>query len=1557
MEAGEREIQRGRATVLFVDVLGYNALADATSPDDAYTIITRCLRLLDGVARRHGGAVDKYLGDALMVVFGLPTPLPDASGAAQRAALQMRSLLHEYRRDLRIEVPLELQIGINTGEVVSGEIRGEALSEFLVMGDAVNIAARLKGRAAPGAIYVGAATHTASGEDFRYKSVGELELTGKRGRVNAHELLSSREDSSQQVGAGVIRFTPFVGRKEELAELHRCAVSAAAGVGATVVVRGPEGIGKSRLVVELARALPPGLEAREIGRAAHPRRQRRSVFASSVARASRLQPSVLAETIAAHARSEPLVLVIEEADRLGTGDLQTVRELTRLTAAAPLLLILVGRCEVGPDPLELLEIAAEPSTLDMDLAPLSSTEQDLLIDHLARDAPRAQEAHDVIRARALGNPLRIIHAAFLASALLADRQREPRRRAKAERRRASVLFADLSGFTAMTETTPAEEAFFIVQGCLEALDRVAQSFGGVVDKHLGDCVLATFGVPIAMENSAEAALNAAIAMRRRVAEYSRECGLEVPLQAHFGVETGRAIAGDVSGPVIREYALMGDSVNVASRLEDLAPPGAIYVGEQAWRSARDRFQFRARPPIQLRGRTQDVATYELLSHEEQLYRTRASERRGVHSELVGREAEMERLRGALSELANGRGAVVSVVAEAGLGKSRIVEELRLTGEAQALRWLEGRCLAVGRDLSFHPFADLLRGWSAIESTREADESAVKHLRDALEGTLPERAESVLPFLASVLRIPLDPESRERLAGIEGDVLARFVMGSVREWLRAVASQAPVVVVFEDLHWADESSVDLLESLLGLAEQHPVLFLHVLRPGYETSERVRARATRELGDRHLEVELRPLAREDSRRLIRNLFRGGDLPHSVRASIEERAAGNPFFVEEVVRNLLEEGAVEVQGDTLVATDRIHDAVIPGSIEEALLARIDRLDPERKEILDAAAVVGGTFDLAVLEKVTGKDRLREALARMEDAGLIVESPTGTPDELAFKHPLIHEVAYERLLRDTREALHGRVGRAIEEVMTEQPGFHAMLAYHYGRARDAERAEQHLFLAGDEAARAAASNEALRYFREAARVYVEIRGEAADPAKLAELQGSVALALYNRGRLIEAVEYFDGALELLGVPVVSSGLARNAGLAWNLLRALGQALRPDPRQKRPSATERDQQMIQLLFKRGLAQTTTAPTRFVADTLAGLNTLSQLDPGTVTNAGGLYAHAAVGIFSWGGLSFGLAHRFLEKSRRVIERAPERNVLINYRAMKFVHHFLEGDWSGAHAIDDEMLEKSLHEGRLWEVTTYLGLDAELLIAQGQFERARERIGRVDEIWETYQYDLAKSNHHALPTFLALEERRLEDAVRHAESYYEEIPDDPLHLLALSAKADAQLLQGDSRGANGTLARGRPILESAGATAPPFHRGRFLLSELSLELVDAAAALGSDTPEGARAPLKKARRHARQACSAAKRVALRRPVALRMDGRRAWLERRQGPALRTWERALETCRRLGTRPEEARVHAELAVWLAESDPTEAAAHREQALQAFSDLGLKWDRARLEAGIAP
>ena len=829
-----------RATIVFVDILGFSTLSERAGAESAYGIVTGCLKLLDGIARRHGGAVDKYLGDAMMIVFGVPMALPRCATAAVAAAVEMLDAVAGYNRQVESPIPLTLHIGINTGDVLASDVRGPIAREFAVMGDAVNIAARLKERAPPGAVYLGHETWLEARSSFAFSALEPLKLKGKEKWVESFALAPSARATHEVADA--FAAVPFLGRDDVLELLRRrVAALAGAGGGGAVVVSGAAGSGKSRLLREL-RAATAG-DAAAAWHVVHCRR----------ATADTVLDEIRA-VLTASVELAPRVLLIEDVHEAAQDPYELVRALLPLLRAQPALCILAVRGEPGgtprtgsrTEPVEWDEVALEP---------LADAAARALIDHLAgeRDIPEATRV--LLLQRAAGNPMRLITGTWLTAALETQTQlasREPERTSEAERRRATVLFADITGFTRMSEQMEPRAAREIVGGCLRVLHEVASKHGGAVEKYLGDCVLAVFGVPVALEDAPRAALNASIEMLRRVGEYSVEQGIEPPLGVHIGVDTGLGIAADVSGPVLREFALMGDTVDVASHLKDVAPPGRVFVGAETRRATARSFEFRAVPPVSLGGRGGTIDAFELASEREQIYRPRVGTGETLFASFVSRERELDLLRAALARLAAGEGGVAAIVGEPGLGKSRLLSELAAAPETAGVEWLEGRSVAIGQGLRYHPLVDLLRRFAGVEESDDEHAAAVKLLA-RVTAAVGADADEVFPFLATLMGAPLGDAHRERVASVKAEALDRLIVRSLKQVLAAAAATRPLALVFEDLHWADRSSIELLIDLLRLAREAPVLFLVAARPGFaETSGWVIDSARAMLPERTLEV---------------------------------------------------------------------------------------------------------------------------------------------------------------------------------------------------------------------------------------------------------------------------------------------------------------------------------------------------------------------------------------------------------------------------------------------------------------------------------------------------------------------------------------------------------------------------------------------------------------------------------------------------------------------------------------------------------------------------------
>jgi class 3 adenylate cyclase len=465
------------------------------------------------------------------------------------------------------------------------------------------------------------------------------------------------------------------------------------------------------------------------------------------------------------------------------------------------------------------------------------------------------------------------------------------RTSETERRSATILFADITGFTGLNERFDIEDAYSIVSASLKLLDGIARKHGGTVDKYLGDCIMAMFGVPLAVEDAPKAAINAAIEMHNRIHEFNREQGLVEPLDIHTGINSGKVVSGDVSGPVIREFSVMGDAVNIAARLKDLAPKGQIWIGEETHRHTRDTFEFRPLDALTLKGKSRKVRVYEVVSRREHLYRDVARSNKRVISALVGRDREMERLLRAVAELESGRGGVVPVVGEAGIGKSRLLDELRQSDAVKQATWLEGRSLSIGSKLSYHPFADLLRAWAGI-ADGEDEATADVQLRTSLAELFGADAEDLVSPLATVLGFLPSLHRRRPPAGAGGDGMEKLIIRGLGLLLRRLADRQPLVVFLDDLHWADTSSVELLGALLGLATRYPILFLLAYRPeATDSFVPTLAQAMGEAGITRDEIRLARLDRGAAELMLESLFSGGSLPHGMPTSRYGMAVSGP------------------------------------------------------------------------------------------------------------------------------------------------------------------------------------------------------------------------------------------------------------------------------------------------------------------------------------------------------------------------------------------------------------------------------------------------------------------------------------------------------------------------------------------------------------------------------------------------------------------------------------------------------------------------------------------
>ncbi|MGA9160309.1 MAG: adenylate/guanylate cyclase domain-containing protein, partial [Actinomycetota bacterium] len=534
---------------------------------------------------------------------------------------------------------------------------------------------------------------------------------------------------------------------------------------------------------------------------------------------------------------------------------------------------------------------------------------------------------------------------------------EPRR--QDEMRPITALFADIVGSTGLGERLGPDEVKALVGECVTRMSRAVEEFGGVIQAFMGDGICAYFGVPAAHEDDPERAARAALRIIGVAAGYAGEVeaawGIE-GFNVRVGLNSGPAAVGLVGGEDSQTVAL-GDTTNVAARLQSAADPGSIAIGPGTAARLDERFVLEPLGEVAVKGRAGPVVASRLVG-------PRPVTEAPSRTPLVGRDGELARLEAATGDLRSGRGQVLLLVGDAGLGKTRMLTELRSLG-GEDVTWLEGLCVSYGAGSPYGPFVELLRTWLGVE---EADaELAVRtKLRARAGALLGGTQEEALPYLGLLLSIRLEPDVERELLALSADELAGRIQEAFVSWAEALASTRPLVLAIDDLHWADRTTRELAERLLALTDRSAVMLAVALRPDPGSEGwAFRLAAQTRFAHRVEELPLPPLAPDAARALIDELVPAGLVGEPVKDEVVAKAEGNPLYLEELLRALLETGGDRRRTWTITPSTA---AELPPVLEALLVARIDRLETGARRLAQVAAVVGREFPVAVAAAVAG-------------------------------------------------------------------------------------------------------------------------------------------------------------------------------------------------------------------------------------------------------------------------------------------------------------------------------------------------------------------------------------------------------------------------------------------------------------------------------------------------------------------------------------------------------------------------------------------------------------
>ncbi|MBL7174383.1 MAG: AAA family ATPase [Desulfobacteraceae bacterium] len=642
-----------------------------------------------------------------------------------------------------------------------------------------------------------------------------------------------------------------------------------------------------------------------------------------------------------------------------------------------------------------------------------------------------------------------------------------------ERKLVTVFFADVANYTAMSEKLDPEEVHQIMDGCFKILMDEIHKYEGTINQFTGDGVMALFGAPVAHEDHAQRACHAALSVQRGMREYGEKIktDTDVKFQMRIGLNSGHVIVGSIGDDLRMDYTAVGDTTNLASRMESAAKPGGILVSRNTQRTARHYFRFDALGQLEVKGKVEAQEVFELIASSDVETRFDASVAKGL-TRFVGRKNSMAALMEPFERVQSGSGQVVGVVGEAGVGKTRLMREFYNRLTPGAYTYLTGQCIQYGESIIYLPILDIIKSYFEIE---EGDQEFIirKRIKEKILG-LDEKLEHTIPSFQELLSLKTDDEEYLKL---EPKVKRERTFEAIRDLFIRESQNNVLILVVEDLHWMDRTSEEFLDYLIEWLANARIMLILLYRTEYR----------HQWGSKtyYSKIGLDQLGAESSVELVKAMLETGEVVPEIRELILNRSAGNPLFMEEFTHSLLENGTIEKRDHQYVLSRDVSDIEVPGTIQGIIAARMDRLEENLKRTMQVASVIGREFAFRILQTIIEmREDLKANLLNLQGLEFIYEKSLFPELEYIFKHALTQEVAYNSLLQKRRKEIHENIGKAIEEIYPERlEEFYEILAYHYAESDNLEKAWRYLKLSGEKVFQRSSNRQAFIYFEEAIR------------------------------------------------------------------------------------------------------------------------------------------------------------------------------------------------------------------------------------------------------------------------------------------------------------------------------------------------------------------------------------------------------------------------------------------------------------------------------------------
>ncbi|UCF57596.1 MAG: AAA family ATPase [Deltaproteobacteria bacterium] len=673
-----------------------------------------------------------------------------------------------------------------------------------------------------------------------------------------------------------------------------------------------------------------------------------------------------------------------------------------------------------------------------------------------------------------------------------------------ERKYVTVLFSDLSGYTAMSERLDPEEVKEIMSRIFGEIAQVVTKYEGFIEKFIGDAVVALFGVPKGHEDDPVRAIRAAKGIHDLLEAMGPRIEDRVgrSLSMHTGINTGLVVIGEVDVEK-GTHGVSGETINLASRLSSLAKPGEILVGPDTYRQTGGYFTFESLEPARVKGKAEPIQVYKVLSPKERPITIHRLS--GLRADLIGRKAEMDQLNEAVENLRGGKGRIFSICGDAGTGKSRLIEEFKSTLDLEEIQWLEAHAYAYAQNIPYFPLIDFLNGVFQIE---EGDRP--QQLKERIEAGIEDLAgkkEDVVPYVGTLYALNY-PEMED----VSPELWKYRLQDAVQTILSALARRAPTVLYLEDLHWADPSFLELLRNAL-LQISQPAIVLCTYRSPFSlfTTHQLSG-----IGKIYRELRLQDLSPSEAQGMLQSLLKAETIPSDLRRFVQDKAEGNPFYLEELVNSLIESERLIRDNGSWKVTKPISESDISSTIHGVISDRLDRLERETKRILQEASVIGRAFLYEILKRITELtqdiDRCLRGLEQLD----LIRTRSLQPDlEYVFKHALTQEVVYNGLLKKERQEIHERTALVMEHIFHDRlPEFYETLAFHFAQGQSIIKAVDYLVKSGEKALARYAVEEAHQYYKKAFDILAAKSDKSKEEkAALIDILNSWGYAFYHLG------------------------------------------------------------------------------------------------------------------------------------------------------------------------------------------------------------------------------------------------------------------------------------------------------------------------------------------------------------------------------------------------------------------------------------------------------------